>query len=115
MGVVAEICDYVSVIYAGSIVEYASVKDMYEIPGHPYTKGLFNSIPSLDEDVESLTTIKGNPPDPSALPSGCRFHPRCDKCMEICKHTNPEFQEVSPGHFIACHLFKKGEGESENG
>ena len=115
LGVVAEICDYVSVIYAGSIVEYASVKDMYETPGHPYTKGLFNSIPSLDEDVESLTTIKGNPPDPSALPSGCRFHPRCDKCMEICKHTNPEFQEVSPGHFIACHLFKKGEGESENG
>lgn len=115
LGVVAEICDYVSVIYAGSIVEYASVKDMYETPGHPYTKGLFNSIPSLDEDVESLTTIKGNPPDPSALPSGCLFHPRCDKCMEICKHTNPEFQEVSPGHFIACHLFKKGEGESENG
>ena len=115
LGVVADICDYVSVIYAGSIVEYASVKDMYETPGHPYTKGLFNSIPSLDEDVESLTTIKGNPPDPSALPSGCRFHPRCDKCMEICKHTNPEFQEVSPGHFIACHLFKKGEGESENG
>lgn len=115
LGVVAEICDYVSVIYAGSIVEYASVKDMYETPGHPYTKGLFNSIPSLDEDVESLTTIKGNPPDPSAFPSGCRFHPRCDKCMEICKHTNPEFQEVSPGHFIACHLFKKGEGESENG
>ena len=115
LGVVAEICDYVSVIYAGSIVEYASVKDMYETPGHPYTKGLFNSIPSLDEDVESLTTIKGNPPDPSALPSGCRFHPRCDKCMEICKHTNPEFQEVSPGHFIACHLFKKGEGESETG
>ena len=115
LGVVAEICDYVSVIYAGSIVEYASVKDMYETPGHPYTKGLFNSIPSLDEDVESLTTIKGNPPDPSALPSGCRFHPRCDQCMEICKHTNPEFQEVSPGHFIACHLFKKGEGESENG
>ena len=115
LGVVAEICDYVSVIYAGSIVEYASVKDMYETPGHPYTKGLFNSLPSLDEDVESLTTIKGNPPDPSALPSGCRFHPRCDKCMEICKHTNPELQEVSPGHFIACHLFKKGEGESENG
>lgn len=115
LGVVAEICDYVSVIYAGSIVEYASVKDMYETPGHPYTKGLFNSIPSLDEDVESLTTIKGNPPDPSALPSGCRFHPRCDKCMEVCKHTNPELREISPGHFIACHLFKKGEGESENG
>ena len=115
LGVVAEICDYVSVIYAGSIVEYASVKDMYETPGHPYTKGLFNSIPSLDEDVESLTTIKGNPPDPSALPSGCRFHPRCDKCMEICKHTNPELREISPGHFIACHLFKKGEEESENG
>ena len=115
LGVVAEICDYVSVIYAGSIVEYASVKDMYETPGHPYTKGLFNSIPSLDEDVESLTTIKGNPPDPSALPSGCRFHPRCDKCMEICKQTNPELREISPGHFIACHLFKKGEEESENG
>lgn len=114
LGVVAEICDYVSVIYAGSIVEYASVKDMYEAPGHPYTKGLFNSIPSLDEDVESLTTIKGNPPDPSALPSGCRFHPRCDQCMEICKNKNPEFCEVSPGHFIACHLFKQGGEGTDN-
>lgn len=114
LGVVAEICDYVSVIYAGSIVEYASVKDMYENPGHPYTKGLFNSIPSLDEDVESLTTIKGNPPDPSNLPGGCRFHPRCDKCMEICKNKNPEFHEVTPGHFIACHLFTKGEEGTGN-
>ncbi len=109
LGVVAETCDNVAVIYAGSIVENASVEKLYTNPCHPYTLGLFNSIPSLDEDIEKLQVIAGNPPDPSNLPSGCRFHPRCNKCMEICKTQFPPTVEVEAGHFVACHLFKAKE------
>lgn len=108
LGVVAESCDNVSVIYAGTIIEHASVKDLYSETLHPYTVGLFNSIPSLDEDTDRLQVIPGSPPDPSNLPSGCKFHPRCTHCMDICKETFPEFVEARPGHFVACHLYTKG-------
>lgn len=110
LGVVAEICDYVSVIYAGTIVEHASVDDLYEDPLHPYTKGLFNSIPSIDEDEERLKVIPGSPPDPSNLPSGCPFHPRCEYAMDVCKTTFPCFKEVRPGHSVACHLYDEENG-----
>lgn len=113
LGVVAETCDKVCVIYAGSIVEDSGVEDIYEKPLHPYTVGLFDSIPSLDEDVERLTVIPGVTPDPSNLPEGCRFHPRCKKCMDICKTKYPEMREVKPGHFVACHLYD-GMGEVKN-
>lgn len=106
LGVVAEICDKVSVVYAGSIMEHSTVESLYKEPLHPYTIGLFNSIPSLDEDTERLKVIEGNPPDPSNLPNGCPFHPRCDKCMEICKNTYPTEREAREGHFVACHLYK---------
>lgn len=113
LGVVAEICDKVSVVYAGTIVENADVNSIYTNPLHPYTVGLFNSIPSLDEDTEVLKVIKGNPPDPSNLPKGCAFHPRCSKCMDICKEEFPIEIEVSEGHFVACHLYAdREEGES---
>lgn len=105
LGVVAEICDFVSVIYAGSVVEHASVEDLYAEPLHPYTRGLFDSIPSIDEDLDQLRVIPGTTPDPSDLPSGCRFHPRCKHCMEVCKDKFPEFREVRPGHYVACHLY----------
>ncbi|MBG9981354.1 ABC transporter ATP-binding protein [Facklamia sp. DSM 111018] len=105
LGVVAEICDFVSVIYAGSVVEHASVENLYAEPLHPYTRGLFDSIPSIDEDLDQLRVIPGTTPDPSDLPSGCRFHPRCKHCMEICKHKFPEFREARPGHYVACHLY----------
>ncbi|MGX7109032.1 ABC transporter ATP-binding protein [Facklamia miroungae] len=107
LGVVAEICDYVSVIYAGTIVEHASVEDLYNEPLHPYTRGLFDSIPSADEDVDKLKVIPGTTPDPSDLPTGCRFHPRCKHCMEICKYKFPEFREARPGHYVACHLYNE--------
>lgn len=113
LGVVAEICDYVSVIYAGTVVEHASVDSLYKEPLHPYTQGLFDSIPSIDEDLERLKVIPGTTPDPSDLPAGCRFHPRCKHCMEICKYQFPEFREARPGHFVACHLFNE-EGGTEN-
>lgn len=110
LGVVAETCDKVCVIYAGTIVEDSGVEDIYEKPLHPYTVGLFDSIPSLDEDVDRLTVIPGATPDPSNLPDGCRFHPRCKKCMDICRTKFPEMREVKPGHFVACHLYD-GVGE----
>lgn len=113
LGIVAETCDSVNVVYAGTILERASVKDLFEKAYHPYTIGLFNSIPSLDEDEERLKVIPGNPPDPSNLPEGCRFHPRCTHCMEICKREFPVPIEVGPDHFVACHLF--GKGGSEDG
>lgn len=112
LGVVAEICDKVSLIYAGTIIEHASVESLYEEPCHPYTIGLFHSIPSLDEDLETLHVIKGTPPDPSNLPAGCRFHPRCEHCMEICKTEFPDETEVRPGHFVSCHLFGEDREES---
>ncbi|WP_100065340.1 ABC transporter ATP-binding protein [Miniphocaeibacter massiliensis] len=105
LGVVAETCDKVAVIYAGTIIENANVKDLYTKPLHPYTLGLFNSIPSLDEDVSRLMVIPGNPPDPSNLPKGCKFHPRCTKKLKICETEFPKNVEVSPGHFVCCHLF----------
>lgn len=105
LGVVAETCDYVSIMYAGSSVEYADVEHLYNNPLHPYTVGLFDSIPSLDEDKEKLAVISGAPPDPSNLPTGCRFNPRCPKCMEICKKKSPKSIEVEDGHFVSCFLY----------
>ena len=114
LGIVAEICDKVSVVYAGTIVENADVNSLYKNPLHPYTVGLFDSIPNLDEDTERLKVIEGNPPDPSNLPTGCCFHPRCRKCMEICKKEFPKEIEVEKGHFVACHLYSKTEEGNES-
>lgn len=113
LGVVAEICDVVSVVYAGTIVETGSVKSIFTNPKHPYTIGLFNSIPSLDEDVEKLKVIPGFTPDPSDLPNGCCFHPRCAHCMEKCKGKIPPMYEVEEGHFVACYLCEDKLGEED--
>ena len=94
-------------MYAGSSVEYANVERVYNNPLHPYTVGLFNSIPSLDEDKEKLDVIPGTPPNPSDLPSGCKFHPRCAHCMEICKEKIPTPIEVEEEHFVSCFLYDK--------
>ncbi|MCF6463828.1 ABC transporter ATP-binding protein [Clostridium sp. Cult1] len=107
LGVVAETCDYVSIMYAGSSLEYGDVERIYNNPLHPYTVGLFNSIPSLDEDKDKLDVIPGTPPDPSNLPTGCKFHPRCSRCMEICKKSLPKSIEVEKGHFVSCFLYDK--------
>lgn len=107
LGVVAETCDYVAIMYAGSVLEYGNVERIYNNPLHPYTVGLFNSIPSLDEDKDKLDVIPGTPPDPANLPTGCKFHPRCSKCMEICKQKMPEPIEVEEGHYVSCFLYDK--------
>ena len=106
LGIVAEFCDYVAIMYAGEIVEMGAAEDIYESDNHhPYTIGLFNSIPNLEIETERLSPIEGLMPDPTGLPSGCKFHPRCPKCIEICKTDIPDEYETG-GHIIKCHLFK---------
>ncbi len=104
LGIVAEACDDVAVIYAGEIVEMASKEDLFLHPTHPYTIGLFGSIPSLSEDVDRLTPIPGLPANPEKLPEGCHFHPRCSHCTAACKGGDIPFVEVSPNHFVRCTM-----------
>lgn len=105
LGVVAESCDSVAIMYAGEVIEYGTVEDIFESTfHHPYTEGLFGSIPSLDEDTSRLKPITGLMPDPSNLPTGCKFHPRCPHCMDVCKNVVPD--TVTHGkHIVKCHLF----------
>lgn len=102
LGVVAEMCDKVAVVYAGQIVEAGSLEDIFDHPSHPYTIGLFGAIPSLDGDEEMLHPVPGMTPNPAALPSGCKFHPRCRHCTEECKKTDVPMKEIAPGHFCRC-------------
>ena len=104
LGLVADICDNVAIMYAGEIVEYGNLQHIYLETGHPYTKGLFGSIPSLATDVNRLTPIEGLPPNPADLPKGCKFHTRCPESAGMCESINPEMIEVSEGHFVKCHL-----------
>jgi peptide/nickel transport system ATP-binding protein len=105
LGVVAKICDHVAVMYAGEIVETGTVYDIFEGAGHhPYTTGLFDSIPSLDDVSERLTPIEGLMPDPTNLPSGCKFHPRCPKREAVCEESEPTLRLQSQTHGIKCHL-----------
>ena len=102
LGVVAEVCDRVAVVYAGEIIEYGTKEEIFDYPIHPYTVGLFGSIPKIHEDVEWLDSIPGMPPNPADLPSGCHFHPRCGKCTQSCGEKAPEMVEIRPGHFVRC-------------
>lgn len=105
LGVVAETCDKVGIMYAGEIVEYGTLADIFTGESHhPYTKGLFGSIPNLTENAKRLHPIEGLMPDPTELPEGCSFAPRCSKCMEICKKKKPAVWEEN-GHQIRCHCF----------
>ncbi|NCE97812.1 ABC transporter ATP-binding protein [Emergencia sp. 1XD21-10] len=106
LGIVAQTCDKVAVMYAGEIIEYGTVEDIFTGDAHhPYTAGLFGSIPNLEEEEERLHPIDGMMPDPTALPSGCYFSPRCPKCTEQCREVHPE-EAVSGTHKIRCHLFE---------
>ncbi len=104
LGVIAQLCDRVSVMYAGKIVERAPVWDLFAASKHPYTHGLLQAIPSIDEERDSLTVIAGTVPGLIQPPKGCRFHPRCTRRFEPCDHIVPEFREVGNHHFVACHL-----------
>ena len=102
LGIVAESCDAVAIMYAGRIVEYGSLEDIFDHTAHPYTIGLFGSIPRLDLDTERLQPIQGLMPDPINLPTGCSFHPRCPYATRECVENVPEAKEVSPGHLVRC-------------
>ena len=104
LGIVAHTCDKVAIMYAGEIVERGTVRDIF-LSGrhHPYTVGLFGSLPDMDVEVGRLTPIDGLMPDPVDLPSGCKFHPRCRHCREVCRREPPAVREWGT-HSIACHL-----------
>ena len=112
LGVVAEICDKVAIIYAGEIVEYGTLEHIFNNPKHPYTLGLFGSLPNLDKDVERLNPIPGMMPDPSNLPVGCSFCERCSSAFSECEKCKPNVFEIEPGHLVKCHKFAK---EANNG
>ena len=109
LGVVAQETDRVAVMYLGRIVETASTEELFARPLHPYTRALLESVPRLGEDKERLTTIRGNVPGLSHIPSGCSFHPRCPIAEDICRREEPVSREVSRGHWVECHLCKNEE------
>ncbi|AEF85749.1 oligopeptide transport ATP-binding protein OppD [Treponema primitia ZAS-2] len=104
LGVVAQNCDHVAIIYAGEIVEYGSLRDIFKNPKHPYTMGLLGSIPSLAKEVKRLNPIRGLMPDPTNLPSGCKFHTRCDYVSDACGREHPELAGIASadGHQVRC-------------
>lgn len=110
MGIIAEMCDRVAVMYAGTVAECAETKRIFSRPLHPYTRGLMNAIPQPAEEVKPLEPIPGSVPNLINPPPGCRFHPRCQECMDICSKMKPELIEVEEDHLVACHLYSKGDG-----
>ncbi|MGQ4892767.1 MAG: ABC transporter ATP-binding protein [Candidatus Njordarchaeia archaeon] len=110
MGLIAEMADRVAVMYAGNIVEIADVYTIFESPEHPYTKGLLKAVPNPMKRIETLYQIRGMVPNLIFPPPGCRFHPRCDYAMDICKKEKPKLIEIEKDHYVACWLHQK-EGE----
>ena len=106
LSVVEHISDSVGVMYLGSLVETGETEMLFRNPLHPYTKALFSAIPVPDPDaVIDRIILEGSIPSPANPPSGCKFHTRCSECMDICKEIDPEKKEMTPGHFVACHLY----------
>ncbi|HSC71193.1 MAG TPA: ABC transporter ATP-binding protein, partial [Candidatus Methylomirabilis sp.] len=105
LGVIAQLCDRVSVMYAGQMVEMAPVGQLFAAPRHPYTVGLLQAIPSIDEEKDPLMVIPGIVPRLIDPPGGCRFHPRCPQRFDPCDRVVPKLVEVDPGHSVACHLY----------
>lgn len=105
LGIISKLCDKVAVMYSGHIIEYGKRYDLFQNPLHPYTKGLMTSIPEVGERKKELNMIPGTVPNLIYPPSGCRFHPRCDKCFEPCDHITPRSIEFEEGHYVECHLY----------
>ncbi len=115
LGIVAEVCDEVSIMYAGRVVEHGTLEDIFEHTSHPYTEGLFNSLPDIEHREEELKPIPGLMPDPTNLPEGCPFHPRCSYCTELCKTRRPVETRLSDTHTVACLAYEEGTGVSLGG
>ncbi len=113
LGIIAEMADYVVVMYAGRVIEQGTVSEIFHNPLHPYTIGLQKSKPTMDSDSDTLFNIPGNVPNPVNMPNYCFFKDRCSKCTEKCSGDYPCMKQVSPTHFVACHLY--GEEEESNG
>jgi peptide/nickel transport system ATP-binding protein len=109
LGVIAEMAEYVVVMYAGNIIEEAPVMELFKNPMHPYTDGLMKSKPSLDKEVDRLYSIPGQVPNPIDMPEECHFCTRCPKVMDICRKQQPPTREITPGHKVACFLYE-GQG-----
>ena len=105
LSIIAETCEKAAIMYAGRIVEYGKVADIFSEPLHPYTQGLVGAFPSIHGERKRLVSIPGQPPDLLNPPPACRFHPRCPYVMEVCKKTDPMLLETRPGHLVSCHLY----------
>ena len=105
LGIIAEMCDRVAIVYAGEIVEMGNIVQIFDHTMHPYTEGLFNAIPTLETTSDRLIPIEGAPPDPAKLPKGCKFCPRCKKKKDICETQLPELRDMGDGHLVRCHLY----------
>jgi oligopeptide/dipeptide ABC transporter ATP-binding protein len=112
LGIVAEMADDVAVMYAGQIIESAPTRDLFQDPKHPYTQGLFASLPHRRRRGQELAVLEGSVPDPAAWPPGCRFEPRCPKRFQPCLAIPPAWAEPRLGHTVACHLYPPGETET---
>ena len=108
LSIALERCDKILVMYAGHMVEHAHIRDIYNNPQHPYTRGLLRSIPNIELAEQKLEAIQGSPPDFLNLPKGCRFWPRCSNAMERCRETEPQLIETEPNHFVRCFLYGDG-------
>lgn len=108
LGVVAKVCDKVAVVYAGEIIESGSKEDIFDHPSHPYTVGLFGALPKMSGNEKRLHPIAGMPPDPTNLPQGCKFNPRCPHATDACRNQEIPMAEIAPGHFCHC-INAKGE------
>jgi peptide/nickel transport system ATP-binding protein len=102
LGIISELCSKVAVIYAGCIIEYGTVAEVFSQPTHPYTRGLLGALPNLSDDKDTLTAIPGRIADPRNLPSGCSFHPRCEDCSEQCRNSFPEMVRCREDHYVRC-------------
>lgn len=115
LGIVADVCDEVSIMYAGHIVEHGTLEDIFNQTSHPYTEGLFNSLPNIEKRHEELKPIKGLMPDPTNLPKGCPFHPRCAYSQEICTTRIPVRTSLSDTHHVSCLAYEEGTGVTLGG
>jgi peptide/nickel transport system ATP-binding protein len=115
LGVVAEVCDEVAIMYAGEIVEHGSIEDIFDRYKHPYTEGLFASLPNLNDRNARLVPIKGLMPDPTALPTGCHFHPRCKYAAQVCAERGPVKTFVEDSHYVRCLGYEEDAGVTLEG
>ena len=114
LGIIAEMADYVVVMYAGRVIEKGTVQEIFHNPMHPYTIGLQRSKPTLESNEDVLFNIPGNVPNPINMPSFCYFKERCSKCIDKCSGDYPCMVQVSPTHYVACHLYGE-QKEEQNG